>query len=269
MTLQRQTDGCFAAPGLRARYGFVRDEDGVVTAMTVDVDGRLSHLQRIAEAEAEAIRIAQRRALEDQARPRRAICLPPEQLAFPVGRYGAGDGPFVEVTLEDGQLFAAIAGEQKLALEAESPSDFFLTVLKAQLRFRIAQGGGTAMTLHQNGAVTTLPRILSEDAESAAAAMARRFAEQLRPRMAMTLPAALLPRYAGRYRIDAARTLVVEAEDGALFAQITGQARYEIYAEAEGRFFWTVVPAQISFVNGGASAILHQGGRDMPLPRLA
>jgi len=268
MTLQRQADGCFAAPGLRARYGFVRDADGAVPAMTVDVDGRLSRLQRIDEAQAEAIRAAHRAALEDQARSRRAIGLPPEQLALPVGRYGAGDGPSVAVTLEDGRLFAAIAGQQKLALEAESRSDFFFPGLSAQLRFRIVQGRSVAMTLHQNGAVTTLPRIVSEDPESSDAAMARRFAEQLRPRVVVTLPADMLPRYAGRYRIDAARTLVVEAQDGALFAQITGQARYEIYAEAEDRFFWTVVPAQISFVDGGASAILHQGGRDMPLPRL-
>jgi hypothetical protein len=127
------------------------------------------------------------------------------------------------------------------------------------------------MELHRNGTITFLSRSRPEEAQAAAAAMAERFAEQIRPRVAVTLPAALLPRYAGRYRLDGARDLVVVAEGGRLYAQITGQARYEIYAEAEDRFFWTVVPAQISFVadsDGISHAILHQGGREVPLMRL-
>jgi hypothetical protein len=67
--------------------------------------------------------------------------------------------------------------------------------------------------------------------------------------------------------------MVLDLEDGHLFARITGQARYEIYPEAEDRFFWTVVAAQLTFVAGPGGAvshaILHQAGRDIPLARLS
>jgi hypothetical protein len=67
--------------------------------------------------------------------------------------------------------------------------------------------------------------------------------------------------------------MVVDVEDGHLFACVTGQARYEIHPEAEDRFFWTVVAAQLTFVMGPGGAvshaILHQAGRDMPLPRFS
>jgi hypothetical protein len=81
-----------------------------------------------------------------------------------------------------------------------------------------------------------------------------------------------LARFVGRYRVDVQREVVIDLEEGHLFARITGQDRYEIYPEADDRFFWTIVAAQLTFVTGPSGAvshaILHQAGRDMPLPRL-
>jgi hypothetical protein len=48
--------------------------------------------------------------------------------------------------------------------------------------------------------------------------------------------------------------------------------RFEAYPEAPETFFWTVVAAQITFVADAAGAVrhavLHQSGRDIPLPRM-
>jgi hypothetical protein len=272
MMLQRQTDGRFAAPGLAARYGFDRNPAGAVVAMTVEVDGRHSRLERIGEAEAESIRLANRLAQENQAVPRTSVIVPPERLLRHVGHYASGFGLSVEITVENGGLSCQVTGQQKLPLQAESEDAFFFTVVSAQIRFRTEQDRTVAMALHQNGAITFLDRVSAEAAAQTAAATARRFAEQIKPRAVITLPAAALPRYAGRYKVDGTREMVVEAEGGHLFAQISGQARYEIYPEAEDRFFWTVVPAQITFMagqNGAIShAILHQAGREAPLLRL-
>ena len=271
MMLQRQTDGSFAAPGLTARYGFDRDSAGTVVAMTVDVDGRHSRLERISEAEADALRAANRQAQESQARPRRAVSVPPERLHRHVGHYASGFGLSVEITVEDGRLFCRVTGQQKLPLQAEGENDFFFTVVPAQISFRIAGNRTIAMAIHQNGAITFLEPVSAEAAAEAAAATTRRFAEQIKPRSVVTLPAILLPRYAGRYTLEGTREMVVDVEDGHLYARITGQARYEIYPEAEDRFFWTVVPAQITFIVGPGGtvshAILHQAGREMPLLR--
>ena len=85
MMLQRQADGHFAAPGLAARYRFERDGNGAVAAMTIDVDGRQNRLERISDAQAESIRVTNRLAQEDQARPRNTVSVPPERLLRHVG----------------------------------------------------------------------------------------------------------------------------------------------------------------------------------------
>jgi hypothetical protein len=273
MTLQQQEDGRFAAPGLAARYSFLRDGEGAVEALLVEVDGRRRRQDRITAAQAEALAAANRQAREDQARPRTGIVIPPERLARHVGHYASPLGLAGEITLEDDRLHIQIAGQQKLPLSAESEDDFFLTVAPAQFRFQVEEGRTAALAVHQNGAVTCLARVSAEEAADTAAATARRLAEQLRPRVAVTLPAAKLARFVGRYRVDGQREMTIDLEDGHLFARLSGQARYEIYPEAEDRFFWTIVAAQLSFVpgpDGGVShAILHQAGRDIPLQRLS
>lgn len=274
MTLQQLEDGRFVAPGLSTRYSFERGPDGAVQALVVEVDGRRTRQDRITEAAAEAIAAANRLAREEQARSRTSIIVAPERLARHVGHYASSFGLSVEISLgHDGRLFGQVTGQQKLPLEAEGENDFFFTVVAAQIRFRVEAGQTVALAIHQNGLVTFLPRVSAETAAQTAAATARRLAEQLRPRVAVKLPAARLAHFAGRYRVDAQREMVVDVEDGHLFACVTGQARYEIHPEAEDRFFWTVVAAQLTFVMGPGGAvshaILHQAGRDMPLPRFS
>jgi hypothetical protein len=49
-----------------------------------------------------------------------------------------------------------------------------------------------------------------------------------------------------------------------LFAQLTGQGEAEIYAEAQNRFFYKMVDAQLDFVTDGSApataVVLHQNG---------
>ena len=51
-----------------------------------------------------------------------------------------------------------------------------------------------------------------------------------------------------------------------MFGQVTGQPRFEIFAEREGRFFVKAVAAQITFEQDGNTAVtalvLHQNGAD-------
>ena len=61
-------------------------------------------------------------------------------------------------------------------------------------------------------------------------------------------------------------------EGNRLFAQATGQDKFEVFAENETRFFLKVVDAQIDFVrddNGKySSIILHQGGQNLEGKRI-
>jgi hypothetical protein len=83
----------------------------------------------------------------------------------------------------------------------------------------------------------------------------------------VTLDAKLLQEYVGQYQGGMA-TMTVTAEDGRAYVQITGQPRFEIFAEEADQFFLKVVEAKIDFVRNDAGAVtslvLHQNGRDIP-----
>jgi D-alanyl-D-alanine-carboxypeptidase/D-alanyl-D-alanine-endopeptidase len=82
---------------------------------------------------------------------------------------------------------------------------------------------------------------------------------------------AILPTYAGDYLLAPGVVMSVTSEDDRLFAQITGQNRFELYPESETEFFYRVVDAQVRFnVEDGVakSLTLFQNGQEMPAMRV-
>lgn len=79
--------------------------------------------------------------------------------------------------------------------------------------------------------------------------------------------------YAGEYELAPDFLITISTEDGRLFAQATGQNRFEIYPSSQTKFFLKVVDAQLTFVRGAEgrvdTVILHQGGADTPAKRIA
>jgi len=91
-------------------------------------------------------------------------------------------------------------------------------------------------------------------------------------REAITLPdTSILDAYVGRYELAPGFVLEITRQGDDLFAQATGQPRFQVFPESETRWFLEVVDAVIDFVGGedgeADSLVLHQGGRDMPAPR--
>lgn len=86
------------------------------------------------------------------------------------------------------------------------------------------------------------------------------------------LPESVLDEYVGRYEIQPGFVLAVTREGTQLYTQATGQPRIEVYPSERDRFYLTVVNAQLTFNRSGAgeveSVTLHQGGRDVPAPRI-
>ncbi|ESQ79352.1 serine hydrolase [Asticcacaulis sp. YBE204] len=84
----------------------------------------------------------------------------------------------------------------------------------------------------------------------------------------IAISAKALAAYPGTYQLSQDMDMVITLEDGQLFAQVTGQGKAPIFLEAEDRFFYKVIEAQVEFVRGpdgkATSLILHQGGRHMP-----
>lgn len=88
----------------------------------------------------------------------------------------------------------------------------------------------------------------------------------------ITFTEAQLDRFVGKYALAPTFILDVTREGTQLFAQATGQQRFEIYPASENTFYLKVVDAQITFDltgDGPSQKItLHQNGRDMPAKRV-
>jgi D-alanyl-D-alanine-carboxypeptidase/D-alanyl-D-alanine-endopeptidase len=84
------------------------------------------------------------------------------------------------------------------------------------------------------------------------------------PRVALTLAEDVLERYTGVYEFTPQVSLTVTRDRTRIFGQVTGQPQFEIFAEAEHKFFVKVMNAQITFepdANGAVtSLVLHQNG---------
>ena len=93
-----------------------------------------------------------------------------------------------------------------------------------------------------------------------------------RTRTEVAVDPQLFDQYVGRYQLAPAAILSVTREGSHFFAQLTGQPRFEVFAEGPRDFFLKVVDAQLTFevdASGRATkAVLHQGGRDAPAPRI-
>ncbi|MEM1041504.1 MAG: serine hydrolase [Bacteroidota bacterium] len=88
----------------------------------------------------------------------------------------------------------------------------------------------------------------------------------------ITLSPDVLAGYVGTYEIQPSFVIDVTTEGGQLFAQATGQQRFEVFPASEDRFYLKVVDAQITFNRDEAGAVesltLHQGGQNVPAPKV-
>jgi D-alanyl-D-alanine-carboxypeptidase/D-alanyl-D-alanine-endopeptidase len=95
---------------------------------------------------------------------------------------------------------------------------------------------------------------------------------QAQPREAINIDAKLLPGYTGDYLLAPGAVISITQDGERLFAQLTGQPRFELFPESEMRFFYKVVDAQITFgtpEHGKSPAlVLHQNSRNMSAIRL-
>jgi len=95
------------------------------------------------------------------------------------GDYQLAPSAVLTVTSEGNQLFAQLTGQPKAEIFAQSESEFFYKIVKAQISFESdAQGRTTGLALHQNGANFTALRIDPAVAQQIAAATTEKIQSQ-------------------------------------------------------------------------------------------
>jgi hypothetical protein len=79
-------------------------------------------------------------------------------------------------------------------------------------------------------------------------------------------------RYVGVYQLSPNVLMTMTREGDQLYTQLTGQPRFPVFPEGEGKFFLKVVDAQLTFPSGSEDkapeVVLHQGGRDQVAKRI-
>lgn len=78
--------------------------------------------------------------------------------------------------------------------------------------------------------------------------------------------------FTGRYDLLGQAVITVTTEDNKLYAQLSGQPKFEIFPRTENEFFWKVVDARIKFIKDEKGeinqAILFQNGQELKAKRL-
>ncbi len=191
-----------------------------------------------------------------QPKSRTEIKVEPSVLDRYVGRYQLAPSAILTVTRDDSRFFVQLTGQPSFDIFAESEKKFFLKVVDAQLTFETdAQNKAVAVVLHQNGIDQRAPRIEGEP---------------VTPKTIAVAPE-VLDRYIGRYQLSAL-VITITRKDARLFAQLTGQPEFEVFASSEREFFYTVVNAKLVFESEGsaraAAVVLHQNGQTPRAPRI-
>ena len=177
-----------------------------------------------------------------------------------VGEYELLATISIFVTLESGALFSRVTGQGAAPIFPESETEFFYRAVDAQISFTKNDSGVvTGMIFHQNGANQPARKISGEVPDPP---------DVTGGRIAVEVAEDILETYVGEYELTPGFSIVVTVEDGALFAQATGQGQLVLFAESETEFFLTALDAQVSFTKDDSGVvtglIMHQSGVDQP-----
>ncbi len=178
-----------------------------------------------------------------------------------VGRYQLAPQFILTVFREGETFYVQATGQPPIEVKAQSETHFVAESINGAVTFgRNADGEVDHLILSQGGGERRAER-LGDDAAGIEA-----FPDEVE------LAAELLDRYPGRYQLAPQFVLTVTRTEDGLQLQATGQPSFPLFAESETQFFLKAVPAKVTFVLGddgrAASLTLHQGGRDMPAPRI-
>lgn len=183
----------------------------------------------------------------------KTIKLSTEQLSKWVGTYEFDNKVLRYITLKDGQLFSKREGSQREAFKIYPNSINSFSFEKGFISYDFSMEYGEKVALFKN-------RINKEKGF---------FTDKKAPKEkeSVIVSADVLKKYEGVFEIQLGFDLTITSKGNQLFAQATGQQKFELFPESETKFFLKVVKADVEFhknEKGETVALtLYQGGRAM------
>ncbi len=168
-----------------------------------------------------------------------------------VGRY-MYQGAVLTVTLEGDRLLSQLTGQEKFEIFPSAPDEFFWKVTDAQVVFlRNEKGEVTGARHTQGGGTFKAPRIAEAEVK---------------------VTAAELDAILGKYQYAPGLVLTVTRDGDTVFAQLSGQPRFQIFPKSATEFEWRNVEASVKFSKDEAGqvrkAVHAQNGTTFEAPKL-
>lgn len=166
------------------------------------------------------------------------------------GTYQIAPGFILTVYADGDQLFAQATNQAAFPLTPSGNNEFVFPPADIKVVFELNDNSSAnKLALHQGGAITPAPRI----------------GDAVVPvvRAEIEVDEAILQDYVGEYQLTSAVVITVVTRDGQIYAQLTGQAAYPVFAYEADKFFYKIVDAQLHFErddDGVNAVVLHQGG---------
>jgi CubicO group peptidase (beta-lactamase class C family) len=173
------------------------------------------------------------------------------QLKKWTGIYEFDKGMLREISFENGQLYSQRQGSSKMKLLATSPSAFTFDGGFTQYEFSEVQGKKTVLLKDR---IRRSKGLLTDKTS-------------LTPTASERPDSTTLKQYVGTYELKPGFEIEVSSAGSQLFAQATGQSKFELFAGKPGSFYLKVVEASMDFNKDSAGKVtsltLHQGGQDI------
>jgi CubicO group peptidase (beta-lactamase class C family) len=158
------------------------------------------------------------------------------------------------ITRKGDHLYAQLTGQSEFEIFPKGNDEFFWKIVEASVKFVRDETGKVVRLVHRQGGRTfEAPRV--------------------EPQQAISLDSAIMKNYVGDYELMPGAIISITLEGNQLYAQVTGQQRFEIYPSSATEFFFKVVNAKITFLmdesNQTTSLKLDQGAAHIVAKKIA
>lgn len=170
-----------------------------------------------------------------------------------VGRYEFISGTYMDIIKEDNNLYAQFTGQGIFEIFPETDSKFFAKSINMDIEFIINDNEEVTQAIFEQLGM----KIVCNRAEE---------------KEIVDVDLVVYDSYVGEYELAPGAIISILKEDKQLFAQLTGQDKFEIFPMSESEYFYKIIDANISFIKGPdgnvINLVLHQNGQDMPAPKI-
>lgn len=176
-----------------------------------------------------------------------------------VGVFQLAPSLFLTISERDGQLFGQATGQGAFPLTHKGGREFEFAAAGIGITFEGPSDSlSPAIGFVQAGRKIDAPRVEDEHGT--------------KEREEISVDSETLQEYVGEYRLASGITITVTVRESQLFAQVTDQPAYPVFATDTDRFFYKVVDAELEFLRDESGAVhelvLHQAGEHRA-PRIA